>query len=171
MAMRHRRLLKRYQLADLIRDLGMTDSGGKVITRGVDVLGKYETGQRKPGLDTMRVLCAALKCAPEELMPGGPVITLPKAARDRKNRLDHNQALRDFATPRGLRYKNPKTGRVYYRKELKEAYARYVALDLALMTGTENEVRAARAAYEEALAAVPRAPGTESEDETELLAS
>lgn len=171
MAMRYRRFLKRYQLADRIRELGMTDSHGKPVRLGVDHLGKLETNQRKPSLDMFRALCAALNCTPEELMPGGPVITLPKAARDQKARLAYNDELRRFAIPRGLRYKNPKTGRVYYRKELREAYARFVALDLALTTGTESEIRAATAAYEEALAAVPRVPGAEPEDETELLAS
>lgn len=172
LAMRHRRgMPRRRQLSARIEALGMTDDRDRPVRAGVDHIGKLETGQRNPSPFLFTALCAALECTPEELLPGGPVTSLPRAARDRRVRLDHNQCLRDFAIPRGLRYKNPETGRVYYRKELREAYARYVALDLALTTGTEAEVRAATAAYEKALAAAPRMPGAVPEDETELLAS
>jgi len=172
MAMRHIKDLKRNQLAARIRELDLRDDKDRPILIGVDHLGKLETGQRKPSQDAFRALCAALECSPLELMPGGPALTMPKAARDQKARLDYNDELRRFAIPRGLRYKNPRTGRVYYGKRLREAYAHLVTLELTRETGTPGEVREAEAAFAEALALVPRALDQDTrDDETELLAS
>lgn len=178
MAMRHTRDLKRYQLSGRIRELDLRDDKDRPILIGVDHLGKLETGQRKPSQDAFRALCAALGCTPVELMPGGPALAMPKAARDRKARLDYNDELRQFAIPRGLRYKNPRTGRVYYGKRLREAYALLVALELTRETGTQAGIREAEAAFAEALTLVPRALGQDrddgeddGEDETDLLAS
>lgn len=173
MAMRFRRLLKRPQVSARITALNLTDEDGAPVRVGRDAIGKYETGQRKPSLDSLRAICTVLGCSPDELMPGGPVIALPKTARDRQARLAHNGELRDFAIPRGLRYKNPKTGRVYYGKKLRAAYARHIGLQLAEAAGNQDAIREARTAYEAALAAAPRAPRERAEDEDagELLAS
>lgn len=175
MAMRFRRLLKRPQMSARIAALGLTDEDGRPVRLGRDAIGKIETGQRKPSLDALRAICAVLDCTPDDLTPGGPVITLPKAARERQARLAHNGELREFAIERGLRYKNPNTGRVYYGKKLREAYARYVDFKLAQSAGDEDAIRAANAAFSSALTAVPRAAAGENrddDDETgELLAS
>jgi transcriptional regulator with XRE-family HTH domain len=153
---RQKLFLRRWQLSDKIRDLGMTGSHGEPVTLGPDFLGKIESGKRKPSLDSFAALCAALDCEPDDLMPSGRSVTLPRSLRERKARLDHNGDLRDFAIPRGLRYKNPETGRVYYRKELREAYARHLALLTARESGDATSVRQAELAYESALARVPR---------------
>lgn len=172
---RHKKFLKRWQLSDRITELGMTDSAGKPVTLGKDFLGKIEAGTRRPSLDSFRALCAALEVDPSELMPGGRVTTLPKELRERKARLDHNRDLRDFATPRRLKYKNPETGRVYYGKKLRAAYAAWVHLRSVTESGDEAAVRDALAGYENALAQVPPAPGSEDDDLDEpgqdLLAS
>jgi transcriptional regulator with XRE-family HTH domain len=169
---RQKRLLKRWQLSEKIAALGMTDTHGNPVTLGKDFLGKIEAGTRKPGLDSFRALCAALECEPEELLPGGRMFTLPRALRERKARLDHNRDLRDFAIPRGLRYKNPKTGRVYYGRFLREAYVAHLDLLAAQESGDSAAVAAAQHAYDEKLARVPRALGNQDDrDVPELLAS
>lgn len=173
-AMRFRRLLSRKQMSAAITALGLTGERGDPVRFGPDAIGKIETGQRKPSLDSLRAICAVLMCTPDDLMPGGPVIALPKVAREREARLAHNTELRNFAIRRGLRYKNPRTGRVYYGKKLRAAYARYIEVQLAEATGDGIAIQAANVAYEKALTAVPRAAQGESQGDDgpgELLAS
>lgn len=174
LAARHRLFLNREALSGRIAELGITDASGQLVTLGKDFIGKIEAGTRKPSLDSFRALCQALEVSSSELMPGGRVTTLPKELRERKARLDHNRDLRDFAIPRRLRYKNPETGRVYYGKKLRAAYAAWITLESVRESGDEAAVRAATAAYEKALAQVPPAPGSEADDDlgdTDLLAS
>ena len=170
---RQKKFMKRWQMSQAIAELGLTDEHGRPVTMGVDFLGKVEAGTKKPGLDTFKAMCIVLDCEADALLPGGRPIALTRALRERRARLDNNRHLREFATPRGLRYKNPVTGRVYYGKLLREAYALHLELLAARDTGDEAAVAAAQAAYDAALAKVPRAGGDEAgdEDDDELLAS
>jgi transcriptional regulator with XRE-family HTH domain len=140
MAMRQSRLLSRKQVSDRVRKLDLLDEHENLVTLGCDHLGKIETGHRKPSLDAMRALCDVLECKPDELMPGGPVIPVPVTARARKSRLAHNRELRAFAIQNGLRYKNSRTGRVYYAKPLRNAYAAHVAAIMADAQGDADDV-------------------------------
>jgi hypothetical protein len=170
MTVRNKRLLTRERLSEKIRALGLTDDAGRPVTLGPDFLGKIETGGengRRPGLHSFRALCLALECDPAELMPGGRETVLPRSMRERLARLDHNRDLRDFAVPRGLRYKNPDTGRVYYSKALRAAYAAWLALE-AVRDGDEEQVRAAEKDYEAALARVPRVDGAADNEVADL---
>jgi transcriptional regulator with XRE-family HTH domain len=170
MAMRQRRLLTRKQVSERIAALGLADEHGKPVTMGRDHLGKIETGWRQPSLDAMRALCTALECTTDELMPGGPVITIPVTAKARQSRLAHNRELRAFAVKYGLRYKNPRTGRVYYSKPLRKAYAAQVAVTMAAegagpgALALEDAQAEAAAALDAAVAAL-RLPGEDSPEE------
>lgn len=168
LTMRHRRGLKRRVVSERIRELGMRTEHGRLVTMGRDMIGKCETGVRSPSLDATRALCVVLECTVEDLMPGGPVVTMPPTARARQSRLRHNRELRDFAVRHGLRYKNPHTGRVYYSRKLREAYAAEVAMTLARTAGDPAKAEAAQEAYDTALAVAVtslRLPGTHDEQD------
>jgi transcriptional regulator with XRE-family HTH domain len=164
MAMRHRRLVSRQQMSARVAALGLVSEHGEPVTTGRDAIGKYETGARKPSLDALRAICAVLDCKPDDLMPGGPAIPLPPSAKARQARLDHNRDLREFALAYGLRYKNGKTGRVYYGRKLRAAYARHVDLLAAISARDDGAIQEARAALAAALAAAPRAPAQTGDD-------
>lgn len=169
MAMRMDRLLSRKQVSDRIAALGLTDEHGEPVTVGRDHLGKIETGWRKPSLDAMKALCTVLECRADELTPGGPAITMPASARARQSRLDHNRELRDFAIQHGLRYKNPRTGRVYYKKVLRRAYAAQVAATMAAEgpdTGALEDAQMAAAAALDAAVASLSMPGEDPGEDT-----
>lgn len=157
-ALRELRLMKRRQLSEAVGALGWTEDSGELLTLGQDIIGKYETGTRKPSMDAFRALCEVLECEPKMLMPGGPPITMPEEAVEREARLDHNRELRDFARAFGLRYKNHATQRVYYRRELKAAYLAWVEVRIAERAGDEAGLAGAREAFSAALAKAPKDP-------------
>lgn len=158
-AIRNVRLLKRRQVSEAITALGWKGDDGEPLTLGQDVIGKYETGTRKPSLDAFRALCEVLDCDPRMMMPGGPDVTMPEEAVEREARLAHNGELRWFAKAYGLKYKNRATNRVYYRRELRAAYALYVDIRLARAAGDGDEaVARLEAEFTEALARVPKDP-------------
>jgi transcriptional regulator with XRE-family HTH domain len=136
-AWRSRRALSRAELAARISALGWADEEtGKPVRYTRDAIAKAENGYRQPKPRTVRALCAALSteddpCQPLDLQPDGPEVELPPAARRRLARLDYNTAMREFALAHGFRYKDPDSGRVYYPRRLREAYAQHV-LDLAI---------------------------------------
>ena len=111
-----------------------TQCGGQIsggLTR--DAIAKIENGERRPKAITLRALCAALSTEhetvlPEHLQPGGPPLALSPAARDRQARKDYNEGMRDFADAIGREelYRNA-NNRVYYSKELREMYERFLA--------------------------------------------
>jgi hypothetical protein len=109
-----------------------------------------------------------LECTADELTPGGPAITMPASARARQSRLAHNRELRDFAIRHSLRYKNPRTGRVYYSKPLRKAYAAQVAVTMAAEgtgAGTLENARTEAAAALDAAIAALRLPGEDAPGE------
>jgi DNA-binding Xre family transcriptional regulator len=63
-AMRSRRSLSRLQLSVLT---AQRDPEGNGISR--DAIAKIENGQRRPKTATLAMLCDALDCTPEELLP------------------------------------------------------------------------------------------------------
>lgn len=170
MAMRMRRGLKRWQVSGRVTELAMTDDHGDPVTLGRDHLGKIETGHRKPSLDMMKALCIVLECTSDDLMPGGPAISIPVTAKARQSRLDHNRELRAFAIEHSLRYKNPGTGRVYYSKPLREAYAAHVDARMMVTAGPEAAAAATRTANE-ALHTAITAIGLPEDGQDERLVS
>lgn len=156
MIMRWRRGLTRDEVSDRIAALGLRTDRGRPVSLKRDAVGKVETGQRRPSELAMEALCQVLECAPADLMPGGAPLAMPRSAKVRAARLDHNRELRDFAIRHGLRYKNPKTGRIYYKKALREAYAAHVAAVLATGSGDPEQAAAAEETASAALDAAVR---------------
>lgn len=141
-AWRERRAMSRQDLADAIAALGWADDNGRRLTYTRDAIAKSENGHRRPKPRTLKALCAALSadgdpCEPRDLMPGGLPVQLPPAARKRRLRLDYNADMRLFAETSGFAFRNPVTGRVYYSRGLREAYAQHV-LDLAVAGSGED---------------------------------
>lgn len=150
--------MKRRQVSEAITALGWKDDDGEPLTLGQDVIGKYETGTRKPSIDAFRALCEVLRCDPRMMMPGGPDVTMPEEAIEREARLAHNGELRWFAKKYGLKYKNRITNRVYYRRELRAAHALYLDIRMARAAGNRTAVARLEEEFTEALARVPRDP-------------
>jgi transcriptional regulator with XRE-family HTH domain len=149
-------MMKRRQVSEAIAALGWTGDDGEPLTWGQDIIGKYETGARKPSIDAFKALCEVLRCDPRMLMPGGPDVTMPEEAIEREARLDHNRELRWFARKYGLKYKNRATNRVYYRRELRAAYALSVDIRMARAAGDEAALARLEEEFTEALARVPK---------------
>lgn len=125
-------------------DRGTCTTCGDKISDGLsrDAIAKIENRTRKPKPRTVRALCEALSLpddpvTPLDLMPGGPALTPHAEADARRDRLDHNRELREFAKANDFPYKNPDTGRVYYSVALRQAYAQHV-LDSATQDGDDD---------------------------------
>lgn len=168
MAMRHIRLLTRQQLSDRIAALGMTDDRDNPVRLGKDALGKIETGQRKPSIAAFAALAAALACDPVDLTEEGAVIRVPGWVTKKQERLDENAELRMFAAGHGLKYVNPRNGRVYYSEPLRYAYRCQQELDKARKGRNPAKIEKAQAELSAAIANVRRVPDP---DEGRQLAS
>jgi transcriptional regulator with XRE-family HTH domain/predicted flap endonuclease-1-like 5' DNA nuclease len=130
-AWRSRRAMSRQDLEDAIEALGWTDERGKPVRYTRDAIAKTENRYRKPKPRTLKALCAALSteddpCTPLDLMYDGPPAQLLPAARKHRLRLDYNAGMRAYAEENGYAFRNPATGRVYYPRGLRVAYARHV---------------------------------------------
>jgi transcriptional regulator with XRE-family HTH domain len=114
-----------------VNELGWDDptTGGKLtITR--DAIAKNENGERAPKPITLRALCEALTTedevvTPRDMLPNGTPMSPHADAAAKAARRDHNAAMREFAEERGIEYRHPVTGRIYYSKELRERYAEW----------------------------------------------
>lgn len=168
MAMRHIRLLTRQQLSDRIAAFGMTDDRDNPVRLGKDALGKIETGQRKPSIAAFAALAAALACDPVDLTEEGQVIRIPEWVTEKQDRMAENADLRMFAAGHGLKYVNPRNGRVYYSKPLRYAYRCQQELDKARKGRNPDRIAKAQEEFQAALANVRRAPDP---DEGRQLAS
>lgn len=129
-------------------DLGLCAACGERISDGLsrDAIAKIENRTRKPKPRTVRALCEALSqdgdpVTPLDLMPGGPPLIPHAEAESRRDRLDHNRELREFAKARGIPYKSEETGRVYYSVALRQAYAQFV-LDSAVQGDDDGDLLA-----------------------------
>lgn len=91
-----------------------------------DSVNKIERGERRPKARTLRAFCQILGCTPGDLMPGGR--RLPEGrTRARRELQDYNAGMRAFADKHGISYRHPETGRIRYSRELREAWASYLA--------------------------------------------
>lgn len=180
----------RQDLSRAVTALGLTAEDGAPLTVSRDAIAKIESGEHKPKGRTLRALCEALsrervpqfengvytgdvwelaeRVWPRDLMPGGPLLPLHEETEARNARLAHNQDLREFAVAWGIRYRNPVSGRVYYSRPLRDAYA----LSVAGAPDAEVAVAAAKArAKVQAEAEVPGDAPASGLDERDMIAA
>lgn len=153
----------REQMCEAISALGMTGRNGKPVEMKPDFLGKIEIGARRPSVEKFDAMCRVLGVpaavlsaedspVPDEADDGD--FRLAPDDQEHEDRVAGNKLLIEFAKAHGLKYRGHRT---YYGKPLRTAYQARLDLARAELSGDVKAVRAARQAYEAALAAAPRA--------------
>ena len=102
-----------------------------------DMVNKIERGDRRPSALTLAAICQVLECEPGQLMEGSQPLPDGQTERHREL-LDYNAGMRAFAASHGISCQNPRTRRMQYTQELRDAYEAY-------LTGTPNDMPARRA--------------------------
>lgn len=147
-AWRERRGWSRADLSREVAALAWTDDNGDLVTYSRDALAKAENNDRRPKPITLRALCAVLStpdepCTPADLRKGGRPMPLPPSVRAAAQRRARNTAMRAWADARGISYRDPRTGRVYYTKSLRDAYDAWCAENPRDAAGSEDGDEAA----------------------------